>query len=148
MPRFIWIVSLVLLTGCGSRVRYDTKGGAPRKIHQKFATEKSEFSTKEQPGNVNYMVTSYYGDKFHGRITANGEIFDMNQMTGAHKTLPFGTKLRVTNEDNGKYVIIRINDRGPWVKGRELDISKAAAQEIGLIPYGVKKLKVEFLSNE
>ncbi len=91
------------------------------------------------------MVCSYYGEKFHGRPTANGETFNMEKLTAAHKTLPFGTKLRVTNEDNEKSVIVRINDRGPFVKGRDLDLSKAAAREIGLIPYGVKTMKVEFL---
>ncbi|MCF7793439.1 MAG: septal ring lytic transglycosylase RlpA family protein [Candidatus Cloacimonetes bacterium] len=94
------------------------------------------------------MVCSFYGEKFQGKPTANGEIFDMEKLTCAHKKLPFGTRLKVTNEDNNKSVIVRVNDRGPFVKGRDLDLSKAAARKIGLIPYGVKKLKVEFLENE
>jgi rare lipoprotein A (peptidoglycan hydrolase) len=137
------------MVGCGTNVQYTTREKPTRQVHKKFTTEdEGEFSTKEKPENVTWMVTSYYGEKFQGRSTANGEIFDMNEYTGAHKTLPFGTMLRVTNEENEKSVIIRINDRGPFVKGRELDISKAAANEIGLIPYGVKKLKVEILPNE
>jgi len=146
--RFILISAIVFILGCSTNVQYTTKGKAPRDVHQKFTTEEGEFSTKENSENVTYMVTLYYGQKFHGRTTASGEVFDMNKFTGAHKKLPFGTQMRVTNDDNGKSVVIRINDRGPFVKGRELDLSKAAAQEIGLIPYGVKKLKVEILPNE
>ncbi|MDO9578293.1 MAG: septal ring lytic transglycosylase RlpA family protein [Candidatus Cloacimonadales bacterium] len=148
MVRFIWICLIGFVIGCGVNVQYTTKGKSTREVHKKFTTEEGEFSTQEQPENVSYMVTSYYGKKFHGKPTSNGETFDMNELTGAHKTLPFGTRLRVTNEDNSKSVVIRINDRGPFVKGRELDISYAAAQEIGLIAYGVKKLKVEILPNE
>ena len=70
---------------------------------------------------------SYYADKFHGRPTASGEIFNMNDYTCAHKTLPFGTVLRVTNLANGRSVNVRVNDRGPFVAGREIDLSKAAA---------------------
>ncbi len=69
---------------------------------------------------------SYYGEHFNGRKTASGRLFDMNKLTAAHKRFPFGTKLRVTNESNGKSVIIEVTDRGPFVKGRELDLSKKA----------------------
>ena len=69
---------------------------------------------------------SYYGERFNGRRTASGKLFDMNKLTAAHKKFPFGTKLRVTNESNGKSVIIEVTDRGPFVKGRELDLSKKA----------------------
>ena len=72
-------------------------------------------------------VASYYAEKYHGRKTANGEIFNMNAMTCAHKTLPFNTVLRVTNLANGKNVQVRVNDRGPFVNGREIDLSKGAA---------------------
>lgn len=69
---------------------------------------------------------SYYADKFHGRRTASGKLFDMNKLTAAHKTLPFGTMVKVTNESNGKSVVVEINDRGPFVRGREIDLSKKA----------------------
>ena len=69
---------------------------------------------------------SYYADKFHGRRTASGRIFDINKLTAAHKKLPFGTKVKVTNEANGKTVIVEITDRGPFVRGREIDLSKKA----------------------
>lgn len=73
---------------------------------------------------------SYYADKFHGRKTASGALFDMNKYTAAHKKFPFGTKLKVTNEVNGKSVIVEVTDRGPFVKSREIDLSKKAFMEI------------------
>ena len=77
-------------------------------------------------------IASYYGGKFHGRRTASGEIFNKNALTAAHRSLPFGTKLKVTNLRNGRTVIVRINDRGPHVRGRIIDLSHAAAKKIGL----------------
>ena len=76
-------------------------------------------------------VASWYGPGFHGRLTANGERFDMNELTAAHKTLPFGTRVLVHNPRTGKEVVVRINDRGPFIKGRMLDLSKAAAKALG-----------------
>lgn len=89
---------------------------------------------------------SYYAEKYHGRKTASGEIFNMNALTCAHKTLPFGTVLRVTNLANGKKVDVRVNDRGPFVKGREIDVSKAAAQKLGMIKTGTASVKIEIVS--
>ena len=89
------------------------------------------------------MKASWYGPKFHGRITANGELFDQMALTAAHKKLKFGTLLRITNPKNNKSVVVRINDRGPYIAGRQLDLSKAAALELGMIEKGVLKLKVE-----
>lgn len=79
---------------------------------------------------------SWYGPGFQGRKTANGERYNMGGLTAAHKSLPFGTKLRVTNKRNGKSVVVRINDRGPFVRGRMLDLSKGAATRIGMIQTG------------
>ncbi|GEP00612.1 septal ring lytic transglycosylase RlpA family protein [Methylobacterium haplocladii] len=76
-------------------------------------------------------IASWYGPGFHGRKTANGERFDQNALTAAHKTLPFGTRIRVTNEATGRSVLVRINDRGPFVKGRAIDLSAGAARAIG-----------------
>lgn len=76
-------------------------------------------------------MASWYGPGFHGRLTANGERFDMNELTAAHKTLPFGTRVLVHNPRTGKEVVVRINDRGPFIKGRMLDLSKAAAKALG-----------------
>ena len=91
-------------------------------------------------------VASYYGKKFHGRRTANGERFDMRAMTAAHKTLPFGTKVRVTNPSNGRSVIVRINDRGPYAHGRTIDLSRAAAEEIGIISRGHGQVELDVIS--
>lgn len=90
---------------------------------------------------------SFYADQFHGRKTANGETFNMKMLTAAHPSLPFGTRVRVTNLRNGKDVIVRINDRGPFVKGRIIDLSISAAKEIGLIKSGTVRVKLEALSS-
>ena len=92
------------------------------------------------------VEASYYAEKYHGRKTANGEVFNMYAMTCAHKTLPFGTMLRVTNLSNGKSVDVRVNDRGPFVKGREIDLSKSAAQKLGMIKTGTARVRIEILS--
>jgi rare lipoprotein A len=89
------------------------------------------------------MKASWYGPGFHGKRTANGEIYDQMSFTAAHKSLKFGTLLKITNPKNGKSVIIRINDRGPYISGRDLDLSKAAALELGLMRNGVGRMKVE-----
>ncbi|MFL0356267.1 septal ring lytic transglycosylase RlpA family protein [Erythrobacter sp. GH1-10] len=88
-------------------------------------------------------VASYYGRRFHGRRTANGERFDMRGMTAAHKTLPFGTKVRVTNPRNGRSVVVRINDRGPFVRGRTIDVSRAAAEELGMVSRGHARVELD-----
>ena len=93
--------------------------------------------------NRGTMKASWYGPRFHGRTTANGEIYDQTALTAAHKSLRFGTILKVTNPRNNKSVIVRINDRGPYIPGRQLDLSKAAAEELDVIKNGVKRLKVE-----
>jgi rare lipoprotein A len=125
------------------------------------ATESNEVSTVSQPvtfvsipvvqplpepAAVETFVASYYGGKFHGRKTANGERFNMNALTAAHKTLPFGTRLRVTNPESGQSVTVRINDRGPYIRGRDLDLSRAAAEQIGLIQAGHGQVAVEVLN--
>ena len=81
-------------------------------------------------------VASYYGKRFHGRRTANGERFDMHGLTAAHRTLPFGSRVLVTNPSTGKSVVVRINDRGPFSHGRTIDLSRAAAEEIGIVSRG------------
>lgn len=89
------------------------------------------------------MVASWYGPRFHGRKTANGEIFDQLAFTAAHKKFRFGTLLRLTNPNNEKSIVVRINDRGPFKRGRELDLSKAAATELGILERGVARLNIE-----
>jgi rare lipoprotein A len=91
-------------------------------------------------------LASYYADSYDGRKTASGERFDIAAFTAAHRTLPFGTRVRVTNQDNGKSVVVRITDRGPFVKGRVIDLSPAAAKKIDMIHAGVVPVKLEVLS--
>jgi len=102
-----------------------------------------------QPGSIirslGMGVASYYGRRFHGRLTANGERFNMNAMTAAHKSLRFGTKVRVTNPRNGKFVVVRINDRGPFIRGRTIDLSREAARRIGMISSGHARVKLDIV---
>ncbi len=91
------------------------------------------------------VQASYYGDDFNGRLTANGETFNMNDYTCAHKTLPFNTVLKVTNTANGKSVNVRVNDRGPFVEGREIDVSKAAAIALDMIGAGTATVNIDLL---
>lgn len=93
-----------------------------------------------------YMTASWYGPRFHGRKTANGEIYDQMAFTAAHKGLKFGTLLKITNPKNDQFVIVRINDRGPYIGGRQLDLSRAAALQLGMMKRGVVKVKVDELS--
>ena len=88
---------------------------------------------------------SYYAQDFHGRKTASGETFDMNDMTAAHRSLAMGTRVRVTNLDNGRAVVVRINDRGPFARGRVIDVSYAAASKLDMIAAGVAPVKLEVL---
>ena len=87
-------------------------------------------------------TASYYGGKFHGRKTASGERFNQNGLTAAHKTLPLGTRVRVTNLRNGETVDVKINDRGPYHGGRIIDLSKGAARELGMLPAGTAMVKL------
>ncbi len=87
-------------------------------------------------------IASWYGEPFHGRITASGEVYDMEAMTAAHQTLPFGTVLRVDNLDNGRSTTLRINDRGPFVRGRILDVSRRGARELDMIGPGTARVRI------
>ena len=88
---------------------------------------------------------SWYGPGFHGRLTANGEVFDTNELTMAHRSLDFGSEVRVTNLENGRSVVVRVNDRGPYVRGRIADLSRAAADELGFVDDGVVRARIELL---
>ena len=113
-----------------------------KKHNKKKKNNKSPFDKSKK---VFRGISSYYGPKFHGKLTANGEIFDMYGVSAAHKELPFNTVVRVTNEDNGKSLIIRINDRGPYISGRILDCSFGAAKKLGFVGEGTAPVKIEVL---
>ncbi len=93
-------------------------------------------------------IASWYGGKFHGRLTSSGEVFDTNEMTAAHKTLPFGTLVRVTNLDNGKTTVVKINDRGPFVEGRIIDLSRAGADALDMVGIGVARVTLDIIGFE
>ena len=104
--------------------------------------------SKTSPSGANKQVrgaASWYGPGFHGRLTANGERFNQEALTAAHRTLRFGTRVRVTNLHNGRSVVVRINDRGPFIDGRVIDLSKAAARAIGMLNSGVAPVRLQIL---
>jgi rare lipoprotein A len=88
-------------------------------------------------------MASYYADKFQHRPTASGEAYDRDRLTAAHRTLPFGTRVRVTNLENGHSVVVRINDRGPFQRGRVIDVSYRAARKLGFVRAGLTRVRVE-----
>ncbi len=110
------------------------------------STSGSSSSSSKSTGKVEKGQASYYADKFHGKATASGEKYDKTKLTGAHRTLAFGTVVRVTNTANGKSVDVRINDRGPFKAGRVVDVSRAAAEKLGMIQAGVINCTVEVIS--
>jgi rare lipoprotein A len=102
----------------------------------------------EQATEIDGGMASYYGDELAGNRTASGERFDPDQLTGAHRSLPFGSMVRVTNVANGDSVVVRINDRGPFSRGRVIDISHAAARQIGMHRSGTARVKLALLNND
>lgn len=88
-------------------------------------------------------IASWYGKKFHGRTTASGERYDMYALTAAHPSLPFGTRVRVTHLESGKSVVVRITDRGPFIKGRIIDLSYRAAKKLGMLEEGIARVRIE-----
>ncbi len=128
-------VQILLYYNCAPSARFSSNSSNNQK----------STPTEYKEGEVLYGESSYYADKFHGRKTANGEIFDMYKKTAAHKSLPFNTMLEVTNLENNQSVIVRVNDRGPYKKGRILDISYGAAREIHMISSGVVRVRIKIL---
>jgi rare lipoprotein A len=129
------VVQLILLAllafGCTSSPRFVIRQEA------EAATSPSSF--------IQDGIASYYAEEFHGRKTSNGETYDMNDLTAAHQTLPFGTIVKVTNKSTGRSVIVRINDRGPFLKDRIIDLSRGAAEKIGMIGPGSAEVHLEVL---
>ena len=100
-----------------------------------------------EPTMMETGLASWYGPKFHGRRTASGEVFNQEKFTAAHRTLPWGSRVKVTNLDNGKSVDVRINDRGPFGKGRIIDVSRAAARALDIVIRGITTVRIEWLSD-
>jgi rare lipoprotein A len=120
----VMVAIALVLGGCGRRKR--VAAPAPARI-----------------GAQEMGLASWYGHPYHGRATSSGEIYDMEKLTAAHRTLPFGTMVRVKNLDNGKSVDVRINDRGPFVKGRIIDLSRAAARKIAMLGPGTARVRIQ-----
>ncbi len=133
---FAALPTLVLLA-CATTPRY-TREDSP--VAHRAPSRRKSASRGSTVGRA-----SYYGPGFQGKKTASGERFDMNALTAAHRRLPFGTRVRVTNLDNGKSVVVRINDRGPFKKSRVIDLSLAAARKIGMTATGTARVKLEVL---
>lgn len=107
---------------------------------------KQVVKSPQVPKDVQEGLASYYHDSLHGNLTANGETYNRNALTGAHRTLPFGTEVRVTNRTNGRSVRLRINDRGPFVDGRIIDVSRRAAELLDFVDGGVVEVRVEVVA--
>ena len=133
------LISVLSLT-CTPSPRYQS-GGKPVQT----VIKKNKKTTFNKSKKIFRGTSSYYGPKFHGKLTANGEIFDMYGVTAAHKEFPFNTIVRVTNENNGKSQIIRINDRGPYVGNRILDCSFGAAKKLDFVSEGTAPVKIEVI---
>jgi rare lipoprotein A len=118
----------------------------PRKASAPYEVfGKRYYPISSSTGFVQRGLASWYGAKFHGRLTSNGERYNMHGRTAAHKTLPFNTYVQVTNSRNGRKTTVRINDRGPFVRGRIIDLTRTAAQELGMVEDGVVPVKIEAL---
>jgi len=154
---FLKILTILFLTSCSETTflinsakkisKWDEdpmyKVGNPYKINGKWYYPAIDYNYNE------VGIASWYGPGFHGKKTANGEVFDQNKISAAHKTLPMPSIVKVTNLDNGKVLEnIRVNDRGPFAGNRIIDLSKKAAQELGFVNSGVAKVRVEIMENE
>jgi rare lipoprotein A len=150
----ISIIPLFLLTACATKHHVILEEGIPPAEKREVLKEEKEEKKEEKPvppeqiekresKEVQYGVASWYGSDFHGKPTSSGEIYDMYQLTCAHKTFPLGTTVIVTNMENGRSLELKVNDRGPFVKGRIIDLSYAAAKILGMWEKGTALVKVE-----
>lgn len=149
VKRFILsLLFIVQLTSCSGHERHAYRADSPaqakvQKPYVVFGQRYEPLSSHE--GFTQTGVASWYGTDFHGKKTSNGDTYDMYAMTAAHKTLPFGVFVKVENRDNGRETVVRINDRGPFVAGRIIDLSYSAAKELGVVASGTAKVKIEAL---
>jgi rare lipoprotein A len=121
------------------------RGGGRDQTGKPYMVKGKWYHPKEEPGYRKAGVASWYGDAFHGRLTANGEIYDMTHLTAAHPTMPLPSYARVTNTKNGSSVIVRVNDRGPFAHGRVIDLSRRAAELLDYTHSGVARVEVEYI---
>ena len=126
------LITLFILQSCSGTIRFSS-------------VAQPEDKSTYQSGDVFLGLASFYSDEFEGRQTANGEIYDKNKYTAAHKTIAFGTKVKIRNLQNNLTTIVIINDRGPFVPGRVIDLSRAAAEQIGIIQQGVVEVEITII---
>jgi rare lipoprotein A len=131
------LITAVIVSGCASSPRFTRERSGGSNTHSASGDSKSR---KTMEG-----IASYYADDFNGKKTANGETYDMYKMTAAHRSLPFNTKVKVTNLDNKRSIIVRINDRGPFKLERIIDLSMAAATQLGMKGMGTANVKLEVI---
>ena len=154
------VFSFLMLTGCASNnstyqyenltqeVKAIKKDGGFYKVGKPYTVMGQSYTPKEDYEYSEIGIASWYGDDFHNKRTANGETYDMRAITAAHRTLPLPSIVRVTNLENGKSIIARVNDRGPYVKKRIIDVSQKGAELLGYRQNGTAKVKVEILEKE
>ena len=143
--KVLFILAVICFTGSTILINgsiFNNNIPKDEKFNQIF-TSQFVNTTNVKYSDLGTMKVSWYGPGFHGRLTANGEIYNQNAFTAAHKSFKFGTLLKITNPIKNKSVVVRINDRGPYIPGRQIDLSKAAAEKLGVVYSGVKELKVE-----
>lgn len=152
MRRFFGLFLLCGLSACESldsdRLRPYPDANPHYKVGDPYQINGVWYYPQENYGYDEVGVASWYGPGFHGRLTANGEIFDANELTAAHRTLPMPSLVRVTNLDNGRQVVLRVNDRGPYAKDRIIDISKRGAQLLGFQQQGTARVRVQIMPEE
>jgi rare lipoprotein A len=155
----LWLLAVISLTACAeSQLALHMAKSLQRATAEKPSADAGKYKVgkpyqiagvwyypREDPQYSKTGIASWYGKKFHGRRTANGELYDMNDLTAAHKTLPMPVRVRVTNLDNGRSLVLRINDRGPFVNGRIIDVSRRAAQLLGFQKRGTAKVRVTII---
>lgn len=140
-------VLVVALAACGGKAPPKTSGGH-YKVGQPYEISGSWYYPKEDYSYDETGIASWYGADFHGLTTSNGEVFNKNELTAAHKTLPLPSLARVTNLENGRSIVVRINDRGPFARGRIIDLSQRSAQLLGFEQQGTAKVRVQVLADE
>ncbi len=139
-------MALAFLLGACTASPYPTTGGAPHGAGRPYQVDGVWYEPRQDHGSAAVGRASWYGEPDHGRRTASGQIFDMYAFTAAHPTLPFGTRVRITNLENGRSVIVVINDRGPFVRGRIIDVSRRAARLLGFERKGTAPVRVEVVA--
>ena len=163
-----WLVCLAVLAGCAARPVYHDRHRPAGETRSESTSPPAEprrgrpsptpvqalrpadahpvdLATVDTSRAYQIGVASYYGEAFHGRPTASGETFNMHRLTAAHRVLPLGTRVRVTSLENGRWVDVKVNDRGPFVEGRVLDLSFAAALELEMVRAGTARVMIELL---